>query len=351
MILIIKLRLKFCFIYNVFEALNLVRILGEHRKKTYMDNHTNSPTIFGHLQICRFDHWIKNIFILPGILVAASIYPQSINFVLLAHIAIGFLAAGLIASSNYVINEVLDAPFDTLHPTKRLRPTPSGFVNIKLAYLQWIVLMLAGLALASLVSQTLVIVLFWLWLMGCVYNIPPLRAKDIPYIDVLVESINNPIRLLVGWFIVAPPFQIPASLLISYWMIGAYLMAIKRFAEMRDISRDISARQYRKSFAYYTEQNLLVSIMFYAAASMLFFGAFVMRYRLELILSFPLIAFIMAMYLNLAFKEDGVAQAPEKLWKEGPLMIASFLCLVLMVFLMNYPLPAFTAFFQQSMMP
>jgi len=313
-----------------------------------MDSQTSTSKIFGHLEICRFDHWIKNVFILPGLLIAISVYPQSISIHLMYSVVIGFLAAGIIASSNYVINEILDAPFDALHPTKRLRPTPAGRVHIRWGYVQWIVLMLLGLALGFLISQAFMYVLLWLWIMGCIYNIPPVRAKDVPYIDVLVESINNPIRLLIGWYIVSPPIQIPVSLLISYWMIGAYLMAIKRFAEMRDISKNISARQYRKSFAYYTEQNLLVSIMFYAAASMLFFGAFVMRYRLELILAFPLIAFIMAMYLNLAFKEDGVAQAPEKLWKELPLMMSSFLCLVLMVFLMNYPLPAFTAFFQQS---
>lgn len=310
---------------------------------------SNKPNyLLGHLEICRFDHWIKNIFILPGLLIAISVYPQSLNAHLIISIIIGFLAAGLIASSNYVINEILDAPFDALHPSKRFRPTPAGRVNIRWGYAQWIGLMLLGLALGVFISRDFMYVLLWLWVMGCVYNIPPLRAKDIPYVDVLVESINNPIRLLIGWYIVSPPIQIPVSLLISYWMIGAYLMAIKRFAEMRDISKNISARQYRKSFAFYTEQNLLVSIMFYAAASMLFFGAFVMRYRLELILSFPLIAFIMAMYLNLAFKEDGVAQAPEKLWKETPLMLASFLCLILMVFLMNFPLPSFTAFFQQS---
>ena len=304
----------------------------------------------GHLEICRFDHWIKNIFILPGLLIAYSVYPQTIDLHFLINVLIGFLSAGLVASSNYVINEVLDAPFDALHPTKCQRPTPAGRVHIKWAYVQWIALMLIGLGLAFLVSQALVFVLLWLWVMGCLYNIPPVRAKDIPYIDVLVESINNPIRLLIGWYIISPPFQMPASLMISYWMIGAYLMAIKRFAEMRDISRNISAQQYRKSFAYYTEQNLLVSIMFYASASMLFFGAFVMRYRLELILSFPLIAFIMALYLNLAFKEDGSAQAPEKLWKETPLMITSFLCLILMVFLMNVSLPGFTTFFQKSVL-
>jgi hypothetical protein len=56
----------------------------------------------------------------------------------------------------------------------------------------------------------------------------------------------------------------------------------------------------------------------------------------------------MAMYFNLAFKEDGVAQAPEKLWKEIPLMLASFLCLALMVLLMNVSLPMFTDFFRQT---
>ncbi|MEI6685753.1 MAG: UbiA family prenyltransferase [Planctomycetota bacterium] len=265
-------------------------------------------------------------------------------------IAIGLLASGLIASSNYVINEILDAPFDALHPTKKYRPTPAGRVHIRFAYVQWLALMVFGLLLGSLVSAQLVWVLAWLWIMGCIYNIKPIRAKDVPYVDVLVESVNNPIRLLIGWYIVAPPYQIPVSLLISYWMIGAYLMAIKRFAEMRDISKDISAKHYRKSFGFYTEQNLLVSIMFYASASMLFFGVFVMRYKLELILSFPLIALIMAMYLNLAFKVDGSAQAPEKLWREKPLMLACFSCLFLMIFLMNYSFPSFTSFFQQSVL-
>jgi 4-hydroxybenzoate polyprenyltransferase len=309
----------------------------------------NFKFIRGHLEICRFDHWIKNVFVLPGLLIALSVYPEAFNAQLIANVLIGFLAVGLIASSNYVINEILDAPFDALHPTKKHRPTPAGRVNVPIGYVQWIFLMILGLLLGLLVSKALFWVLLWLWVMGCIYNIQPLRAKDVPYIDVLVESINNPIRLLVGWYIVSPPFQIPVSLLISYWMIGAYLMAIKRFAEMRDISKNISAKQYRKSFGYYTEQNLLVSIMFYASASMLFFGAFIMRYRLELIIAFPLIAFIMAMYLNLAFKEDGSAQAPEKLWRETPLMAASFICLLLMVFLMNYSLSGFTEFFQQTL--
>ena len=35
-----------------------------------------------------------------------------------------------------------------------------------------------------------------LLLMGIAYNVPPLRTKDRPYLDVLSESVNNPLRLL-----------------------------------------------------------------------------------------------------------------------------------------------------------
>jgi len=43
---------------------------------------------------------------------------------------------------------------------------------------------------------------------------------------------------------------------------------------------------------------------------MLFFGTFIMRNRLELILSFPLAAWVMATCLSMAFRQDSAAQRP-----------------------------------------
>ena len=95
--------------------------------------------------------------------------------------------------------------------------------------------------------------------------------------DVLSEAVNNPIRMLTGWYIVGPDAIAPASLLLSYWMVGCYFMALKRFAELRSIGQGESAAAYRRSFRYYTPERLLVSVTFYASAAMLFFGAFIMR--------------------------------------------------------------------------
>ena len=299
------------------------------------------PTLRGHMQIARFDHWVKNVFVLPGIAVVISTGSVRFSAGLLADILLGLLATGLVASSNYVINEVLDAPFDATHPTKRYRPVPSGRVSVPLAYVQWIVMALAGLALAWAIATPLAATLLGLWVMGCIYNIPPVRSKDLPYIDVLSEAVNNPLRMLAGWFMVAPPGILPpASLLVSYWMIGCYFMAIKRYSELRFMLGAEQAIGYRRSFAHYPPDRLLISIVFYGSAAMLCFGAFVVRYREELLLSFPLVALVMALYLRVGFTAEGAAQAPEKLYRERPLMLAVTLCASLMAVLLLVDIPA-----------
>jgi len=55
-------------------------------------------------------------------------------------LAVAVAATCLIASSNYVLNEILDAPRDRHHPLKRSRPVPSGLVSVPIAYAEWILL-------------------------------------------------------------------------------------------------------------------------------------------------------------------------------------------------------------------
>jgi 4-hydroxybenzoate polyprenyltransferase len=306
------------------------------------------PTLRGHVAIARVDHWFKNVFVLPGIIVALGTDPLVDRTGLGLRILVGLLAVCLIASSNYTLNELIDAPYDRHHPTKHRRPVPAGQVNIALGYVQWLVLMLAGGAVAWTVSFPFALTLLALWVMGCVYNIPPVRSKDLPYVDVLSEAINNPIRMLAGWFIVTDVTIAPGSLLLSYWMIGCYFMALKRFAEFRNIGDAERAAAYRKSFRYFTSERLLVSVMFYAAAAMLFFGAFCMRYRLELILAFPAIALVMAMYLHVALKENSAAQHPEKLYREPWLMGSVIAATVIIVALLSVDLPIMQRIFQPT---
>lgn len=292
-----------------------------------------------HVEIARPDYWFKNVFVIPGIVIALGTVTGVDARDLAIRILVGLAATCLIASSNYTLNEVLDAPSDLHHPVKRNRAVPSGRVRPAAAYAQWLVLFAAGMGLALTITIPFALSLLALWIMAVVYNVPPMRAKDQPYLDVLTEAINNPLRMLAGWFIVTSATIAPASLLLSYWMIGCYFMALKRYAELASMGDRSVAGAYRRSFAYYTPQNLIVSIMFYAAAAMLFFGAFIMRYRLELILSFPLVALVMAMYLRVALKPNSAAQNPERLYRERGLMTAVVATTIAMVVLLSVDLP------------
>jgi 4-hydroxybenzoate polyprenyltransferase len=127
----------------------------------------------GHLRIMRVDHWFKNVFVLPGVVIALAAQ-DSVDWGEFAwRFVVGMLAVCIVASSNYVINEVLDAPYDLEHPVKRHRPVPTGLVNVRLAYVQWVALMVAGVGLGAVVSPWVALTLLGLWIAGCVYNIPP----------------------------------------------------------------------------------------------------------------------------------------------------------------------------------
>lgn len=183
-----------------------------------------------------------------------------------------------------------------------------------------------GLFLAYNVSKAYFVTSFVLLFMGFMYNVLPFRTKDRVYLDVLSESVNNPLRLLLGWFVIIYDFLPPSSLLIAYWVGGAFLMAVKRYSELRLISDRSNAELYRKSFKHYSENSLLISIFFYAMVFGFFFGVFMIKYKIEFLLTFPLLAILFSWYLKIGMKENSVAQRPEKLFKEKLFM---FYCIFL----------------------
>ena len=302
-----------------------------------------------YIRIARFDHWFKHVFMLPGVAVALYGDSSLINAELLWRLPLALLCAGLISSSYYILNEILDAPYDALHPVKKHRPVPSGQINVRLALLLLLILVLAGVNLAVPLGLHYCVILLILWFMGLAYNVRPLRTKDRVYLDVLSESINNPLRLLLGWYATGNTMVVPVSLIVAYWMLGAFLMAMKRYAEFRELANPQLAAAYRRSFASYTESTLLVSIVYYAAAFGLFLGIFLIRYRIELILAIPFIAGFIAWYMHLGLKANSPTQSPEYLHREKRFVSYLLFCLFLTALLMFVDMPMLEQIFAPTL--
>ena len=175
--------------------------------------------------------------------------------------------------------------------------------------------------------------------MGGIYNVRPLRTKDRQYLDVLSESINNPLRLLLGWSAVVSDVLPPSSIVLAYWMGGAYLMAIKRYAEYRFIADPVRAGLYRRSFRFYDEQSLLVSAFFYALSCAFFLGVFLIKYRIEFLLCMPFLALLFAWYLIIGMRTQSAAQHPERLYREKSFVayVGALALLITLLFFVDLP--------------
>ena len=299
---------------------------------------TSGWAIKDYIAIARPDHWTKNFFMLPGLFLG-MLYSHTPLSNVIWPLCIGMAATCLISSANYTINEWLDRHFDRFHPKKRSRPSVSGRITAFGVYVEYAALAIGGLALAATLNRGVLGASFFLLVMGILYNVKPFRTKDRAYLDVVSESINNPIRLCMGWLIAVPNQFPPSSLLLGYWFGGAFLMAVKRFAEYRTIGDKQVAGEYRRSFKFYTEETLLASSVVHAMAASLFLGVFLVKHRIELIVSFPFIALLFAWYIRMGYDEDSATQHPEKLLGQRKFMLYVLLLTILFGILFVVKIP------------
>ncbi len=280
-----------------------------------------SFSLVEHIRIWRIEHWLKNIFILFGHAVAVVLFFNlEITGSLIGAAVLSLIPACLIASANYILNEILDAPFDRLHPTKKLRGIPAGKVSVPILWLMMGGLVVTGFALAWwwFPNRGYTVALALLLLSGVVYNVKPVRLKDRAYLDVIAESFNNPIRLWLGWYalipagVAAPP---PLSITLAWWFFGALLMTGKRYAEFRFIDDKELSGKYRKSFQTYSERSLIIAMITHANLFCFCTGVAMASYRElhNLVLVFPMIVLAVIAYFAHAMSDRGARLEPEKL--------------------------------------
>jgi 4-hydroxybenzoate polyprenyltransferase len=287
-----------------------------------------SAKFIHYVAIARPDHWIKHVLIIPGVafaMIMSGAGPS--DYTLLAERLIGCLFVAMaLSSANYTINEWLDAPFDAMHPTKRSRPAVQTAMQPGIVFAQYILLTTIGMLVANALGFCFSMVAVLFAIFGIVYNVRPIRAKDRAFLDVIVESLNNPLRFLFGWFAVTPFVAPPTSILLAYWCGGAFLMAAKRVSEHRaivDAGGIARLAAYRPSFAVYTQSSLVTSCLVYAQGFAFMMAIFLLKYRIEYLVVIPLLIALFAAYMRLAMTPDSAAARPEELMRQPAMLIGA----------------------------
>ena len=126
---------------------------------------------------------------------------------------------------------------------------------------------------------------------------------------------------------------------LTYWMAGAFLMAVKRYSEFRFIDNPAQASLYRKSFIHYSEETLLLSAFFYALTASFLLGVFLIKYRVEFVLSIPFVSILFVWYLYMGMRDESIAQSPEKLYQQKGFVAFVLFLMVLLILLSFVNIP------------
>lgn len=177
-----------------------------------------------YLKALRLHQWLKNILVfLP--LMAAHRFDQAT----IVQSIIAFFAFGFIASSVYVINDLLDLAADRAHPRKRKRPFASGAVPIAHGTGMTLGLIAIGGALASLLGIDFILAMLGYYALTMAYS---LELKRRAIVDICALATLYVLRIVAG----AAATHIPLSVwLLAFALFFFFSLAtVKRQAELVD---------------------------------------------------------------------------------------------------------------------
>ena len=268
------------------------------------------------IQIIRVNDWFKQIFVIPGIILALMIDKNS-NFET-SDFIIYLMSINFTASANYLINEYLDKQYDKFHPLKEKNSLKN---KIKFRGVVCIYLILVLIAfIYPIINEKKSFILFQtLFLIsGIFYNVEPFRFKDKKYIDTLFESLNNPLRLFLGFSIISEQYlNIPTSVILSYFFLGAFLMNSKRLSEYNFLQNKIEIRKYRKSLAEYDQPGELEAInLLYSLITIFFVTIFMIKYKISLLPFVFLLMYLMAYYFKKSLITKSFVHRPEFIYQD-----------------------------------
>lgn len=199
-----------------------------------------SPGWMGWLQAIRVHQWLKNILIFVPLLTSFSITrPDAIIAACLA-----FIAFSLVASSNYIMNDLWDLPSDRAHPRKRNRPMADGRISLLKGLGVSSALLISGLIIANNISPLFLFLIIAYLFSANVYSF---ILKRYVIIDVIALSVLYVFRIIAGS--VATGIAASSWLIVFSAMFFLSLALVKRCSElllMTDNQKNVTkGRDYR----------------------------------------------------------------------------------------------------------
>ncbi len=185
---------------------------------------TDTKSVTPYLKAVRPHQWLKNVLVFLPMLAAHQLDATTFFLSLLA-----FVSFSLVASSVYVLNDLLDLAADRAHPRKKNRPFAAG--SIPIAYGTWMAggLLILGGLLAISISPAFLLIMLAYYLLTTAYS---LHLKRQIVIDICVLAGLYTARIIAGAVATGIPLSVWLLAFAVFFFLS--LAAVKRQAELID---------------------------------------------------------------------------------------------------------------------
>lgn len=292
--------------------------------------------LYHTLREIRPRQWIKNLSLYAA-LVFSGFFFETGYFQTVTYAFIIFCA---LSSAVYIINDIVDAPQDRLHPFKKKRPIASGDLPVRTAIIIASILLLIVAVFASLLSTYFLLLSIAYVGLHILYSY---HLKHVAILDVLTIAAGFIIRVYAGAVVV--------NLHMSVWFLltvisaSLFLAVGKRQSERTLLTgKGISLDKQRETLAHYSQRLLDIYTGMFANTTWLTYalysfqrdefvphGDFVgILARLPrtfttqkwLMMTVPLAIYGIMRYLQLVYEENE-GESPERvLLRDKPLLLS-----------------------------
>jgi len=149
----------------------------------------------GLIRAMRPKQWTKNVLIYAGLVFDGQLFVPNA----LLKVTISFLLLSFVASSIYLINDIIDIDRDRKHPVKRHRPLPSGQLRVSTALTAAIALPFFAMLAALAYSPQFTVVLLVYFVLHVLYSF---WLKHIVIIDIMTITAGFVLRVAAGVVVV-----------------------------------------------------------------------------------------------------------------------------------------------------
>lgn len=151
--------------------------------------------VIGLIRTMRPRQWTKNVIIYAGLVFDG----QLLMLNSLLRVTAAFVLLCLVASTIYIINDLVDIEADRQHPRKKKRPLPSGQLSPRTAVAAAVLIPLLSLAAAVYLSPQFAVVLILYFVIHVLYSF---WLKNIVIIDIMAITGGFVLRVAAGVVVV-----------------------------------------------------------------------------------------------------------------------------------------------------